>query len=139
MGPRSLPKTAEKKFLQPTCSGCFLCASAHLSVRPSVHPSIRLEYEKSRFLTCELKLGYQRGVICPSSVPSKYLFLHAISCIYCTPSKEVKPITISCHNQKSDTRAQPEKTFLQPGAASLNTLCKISFSAQNDTHQSFGS
>jgi hypothetical protein len=29
--------------------------------------------------------------------------------MYCTLSMEIKPKTISCHNQKTDTMAQPKK------------------------------
>jgi hypothetical protein len=60
----------------------------------------------------ELKIGFPHGVICPSSVHLKYLFLHAI--MYYALSMEVKPKTISRLKQKTDTMAQPEKKFLQP-------------------------
>ncbi len=46
------------------------------SVRPSVHLCIQ-NMKTCRFFIQESKLGYPRGVICPLSIPSKYLFLCA--------------------------------------------------------------
>jgi hypothetical protein len=46
----------------------FVCLSVHLSIRNTKTHS---------FLMWELKLGCPRGVFCPSSIPSEYLFLCA--------------------------------------------------------------
>jgi hypothetical protein len=42
----------------------------------SVHPSV-WNMKTRRIFTWELKLGCPRGVFCPSSIPSEYLFLCA--------------------------------------------------------------
>ncbi len=111
MGWRNFSKTAEKKFVQPTRSGCSIrdgeddvvfyggllvqfyleepirlpsphrinfsvCLSVCLSVCSSICPSI-WNMKTRRIFTQELKSGCPREVFCPSSIPSKYLFLCA--------------------------------------------------------------
>jgi hypothetical protein len=62
----------EESIRYPAHTGLFL----HLSVCLSVCPSV-MNTKTSRFLTFELKLGCPHGVICLSSIASKYLFLCA--------------------------------------------------------------
>ncbi len=45
---------------------------------------------------------------------------------------EVKPKTISCHNQKTDTTAQPEKSFSSPPAASVG----VDYGVEMDSYKS---
>ncbi len=83
MGWRNLSKTVEKakKILQPMRSRCTqrkIVREAHTGLMSlSVRPSIHLNTKTRRFLMQELKLGCLRGVFCPSSIPSEYLFLYA--------------------------------------------------------------
>ncbi len=73
-----------EKFLQPTRSGCTwrnrLGYPAHTGlISPSVCLFVRQFHMKTRrIFTYELKSGCPRGVFCPSSIPSEYLFLCAI-------------------------------------------------------------
>ncbi len=79
--------------------------------------------EKSSFQYMHSKCiyGYLHGVICPSSVPSKCLFLCAI--VYSTLRMEVKPKTISRHNQKL-TQRHNQKKYLKPTRVSIY-LCLL--------------
>jgi hypothetical protein len=49
----------------------------NFSVNPSVSPSICPEYENMSILNVGIKIRVSIGFFCPSSIPSKYLFLCA--------------------------------------------------------------
>ena len=95
----NLSKTAEKSSSSPcavsvlVAVGNAFCVTYVLNLDelirspspPRINFSLRLSVclsvsplEKHRFSTKELKVGYPRGVICPSSVPTKYIFPCAI-------------------------------------------------------------
>ncbi len=109
--------------------------SVSLSVHPSVHPSDGPSVwntKTQRFLTQELKLGYQHGVICLSFVPLKYLFLHPIMYLLYSKdgSKTKKPFPATTKNLTQWPNWK--KRYSQP----MHSKCMADIPTQN-SHMSW--
>ncbi len=102
---RNVVREAHTELMSPS-----VCPSVFPSIRPSVWNT-----KARRFFNVGVKIRVSRwnhlSVLRPLEIPIPTS--HHVSNVD-TLSTEVKPKTISCYNQKSDTMAQPEKKFLQP-------------------------